>query len=42
MNIDIVSKRFEIGKTTSREWKKRRKKTGDFQSKFFARPVFRE
>ncbi|OAM05921.1 MAG: transcriptional regulator [Wolbachia endosymbiont of Dactylopius coccus] len=30
---ETVAKRFKIGKTTLYEWKKRREKTGDFQSK---------
>ncbi|BET32472.1 hypothetical protein wCIFem_01720 [Wolbachia pipientis] len=30
---ETVAKRFKIGKTTLYEWKKKREKTGDFQSK---------
>lgn len=30
---ETVAKRFKIGETTLYEWKKRREKTGDFQSK---------
>ena len=33
VSISTVSSQFEIGKTTLYEWQRRRKATGDFQSK---------
>ncbi|RDD33685.1 putative transposase [Wolbachia endosymbiont of Cylisticus convexus] len=36
MKEKTIAKRFKIGKTTLYEWKKRREKTGDFQSKTWA------